>query len=152
MSIGDVKERAAYILKSKNPFHDQRGSIENYELVFPVNMANIITSLNRGDMRANHYHPEQTQQCLVVSGSYLSVFKDLTNPNAEIKTQIVKSGDIEVMPPMVAHTMIFLEPCVFINLVPGNRDHDKFNVTHTIKYELVSSEQAKAYLEQLKGQ
>jgi dTDP-4-dehydrorhamnose 3,5-epimerase-like enzyme len=151
MNNNEFKPRGAYIIKTKEPFRDERGSIDNYELVFPVNMANIITS-RTGDIRANHYHPEQTQQCLVVSGSYLSVFKDLTNPNAEIKTQIVKSGDLEVMPPMVAHTMIFLEPCVFVNLVPGNRDHDKFNVIHTIKYELVSPEQAKAYLEQLKGQ
>ena len=143
-------ERFEYIIKSKNPFKDQRGIIDNYDLIFPVNMANIITS-KKGSIRANHYHPEQLQQCLLVSGRYISVFKDLTVPNAKVRSQIIRAGDLAVMPPMIAHTMIFLEDSAFINLVPGNRDHDKFG-QHTVPYPLVTPEEAKKYIEQYTNQ
>ncbi len=144
----NLKERSEYVIKSKNPFIDNRGAIENYDLVFPVNMANIITS-KAGTMRANHYHPEQLQQALVVSGRYISVYKDLLN-NGNINSHVIKAGDLVVTPPMVAHTMIFLEDTIFINLVPGNRDHDKFDITHTIKYELVPESEKQRYINQYK--
>ena len=144
----EEKERDEYVIKSKNPFNDARGVIENYDLIFPVNMANIITS-KAGSLRANHYHPEQLQQVLVVSGKYISVYKDLTIQNAPIKSQIVQAGDLAVMPPMVAHTMIFLKDCIFINLVGGNRDHDKFG-KHTVPYELVKPNEIGNYLEKFK--
>lgn len=139
-----VKERVEYIIKSKNPFADARGVIDNYDLIFPVNMANIITSKG-GSLRANHYHPEQLQQVLIISGRYISVSKDLCVPNAKINVIIANAGDLVVTPPMVAHTMLFLEDCTFINLVPGNRDHDKFG-QHTIPYELVKKEEIQSYI------
>ncbi|MDO8563587.1 MAG: hypothetical protein Q7R87_01110 [Nanoarchaeota archaeon] len=139
-----IKERKEQVIKTSNPFVDGRGRIDNYELIFPVNMANIITSKSN-TIRANHYHPEQLQQVLIISGKYISVYKDLTNPDSEIKTHIVEAGDLVVTPPMIAHTMIFLEDCIFINLVPGNRDHDKFG-THTVPYELVKKEEIGDYI------
>jgi len=142
----EISERKEYIVKSKNPFKDARGVIDNYDLIFPVNMANIITS-KAGSIRANHYHPEQLQQVLVVSGSYVSVYKDLINPNGEIHSHVIRAGDLAVMPPMIAHTMLFLEDCVFINLVSGNRDHDKFG-QHTIPYMLVPDSDKRKYIDQ----
>lgn len=138
------EERSEHIEHSTNPFVDVRGRIDNYDLVAPINMANIITSQPR-TIRANHYHPEQLQQCLVVSGSYISVFKDLLNPDAELQSQVVRAGDLAVMPPMVAHAMIFTEDTVFLNLVGGNRDHDQFG-KHTIPYVLVKDEDIDSYL------
>ena len=107
-------------------------------------MANIIVS-KAGSIRANHFHPEQLQQVLLVSGKYISVFKDLLMPNSKTHSQIINAGDLAVMPPMVAHTMIFLEDSTFINLVGGNRDHDKFG-QHTVSYELVPSAEAQEYI------
>ncbi|MDP1729408.1 MAG: hypothetical protein Q8L27_04355, partial [archaeon] len=123
---------------------------DNYDMIFPVNMANIITS-TKSSIRANHYHPEQLQQALLISGKYISVHKDLTDKNSPIHSHIVKAGDLVVTPPMVAHTMIFVEDSIFINLVPGNRDHDKFG-QHTIPFILVNNEQAKLYLEKHKSE
>jgi dTDP-4-dehydrorhamnose 3,5-epimerase-like enzyme len=140
----EIKERKEYVIKTSNPFVDARGRIDNYELVFPVNMANIITS-ESNTLRANHYHPEQLQQVLIISGKYISVYKDLTNPDSEIKNHIVQAGDLVVTPPMVAHTMIFLEKTIFVNLVSGNRDHDKFGI-HTVPYELVKKEEIGDYI------
>ena len=146
--MSEIKERAEYIIKSKNPFKDERGVIENYDLIFPVNMANIITS-KKGSIRANHYHPEQLQQVLIINGKYISVYKDLSVPESEINAHVVKAGDLIVTPPMVAHTMIFLEDTIFVNLVPGNRDHDKFG-QHTIPYGLVKKEEIQNYIDKFR--
>jgi dTDP-4-dehydrorhamnose 3,5-epimerase-like enzyme len=143
----DIKEREEYVIKTKNPFKDERGVIDNYDLIFPVNMANIITS-KPGNVRANHYHPEQLQQVLIVTGKYISVSKDLIG-DGKVNVKVVEAGDLVVTPPMVAHTMIFLEDTTFINLVPGNRDHDKFG-QHTIPYELVKKEEVQQYIDKYK--
>ncbi len=140
-----IGEREEYVLKTKNPFVDARGRIDNYDLIFPVNMANIITSTS-GSLRANHFHPEQLQQVLIISGKYISVYKDLLFPDAPVKSHVISAGDLVVTPPMVAHTMIFIEDTTFLNLVPGNRDHDKFG-QHTVPYELVKKEEAQSFID-----
>ncbi len=140
----DQKERDESLIKGADPYEDERGKINNFHLPQPINLLATITS-KKGSVRANHYHPIQQQMCLVISGSYISVYKDLTVPNSPMKHQLVKSGDLSVMPPMVAHTMIFLEDTTFLNLVGGNRDHDKFS-QHTIKFELVKQEEIQSYI------
>ena len=139
-----TKEKVERIIHSVNPYIDARGKIENYLLPQTINLLATITS-KKGSIRANHYHPEQEQMCLVISGSYVSVYKDLTISNSQIRHQIIKAGDLSIMPPNVAHTMIFLEDSVFLNLVNGNRDHNKFE-EHTIKYELVKPSEIDDYL------
>ncbi len=145
-----IRERVEKVFKTSDPFVDARGRIDNYPLPCPVNMANVITTKKPEDeypIRANHYHPEQTQMCLVISGSYISVHKDLAIPEAPIHSHVVRAGDMVLTPPMVAHTMIFLEDTAFINLVGGNRDHDKFNKEHTITYTLVPKTDIQKYIE-----
>ncbi len=144
-AMDPLHERAEYIQKTSNPFVDVRGRIDNYDLVAPINMANIITSAPR-TIRANHYHPEQLQQCLVISGSYISVFKDLLRPDAVLQSQVVRAGDLSVMPPMVAHAMIFTEDTVFLNLVGGNRDRDTFG-KHTVPFTLVTDADIDGFIE-----
>jgi len=139
-----LRERGEYIIKGVDPHEDERGKINNFHLPQPINLLATITS-KKETIRANHYHPIQQQMCLVMSGSYVSVYKDLAIPNATIKQQVVKAGDLSIMPPMVAHTMIFLEDTVFLNLVGGNRDSDKFG-EHTIKYELIKPEEVQSYI------
>ena len=139
-----TKEKVERIINAVNPYVDVRGKIENYLLPQTINLLATITS-KKGSIRANHYHPEQEQMCLVISGSYVSVCKDLTISNSQIRHQIIKAGDLSIMPPNVAHTMIFLEDSVFLNLVNGNRDHNKFE-EHTIKYELVKPSEIDDYL------
>ena len=33
--------------------------------------------------------------------------------------------------------MVFLEDSVFLNLVNGEREHENYGMTHTLKFELV---------------
>lgn len=145
--IPNFKERGETVFKGENPFEDARGKILNYTLPESINLIGLITS-KKGCMRANHYHPVQEQKVLLVTGKYISVHKELLVPESQIKYHVVKAGDCVITPPMVAHTMIFLEDSTFLNLVNGNRDHDKYG-QHTIPYQLVRPEEVSSYISKL---
>ena len=129
-------EDLEYIIRGGKEFIDDRGKILNFELTEPINLIGYIES-KYGTVRANHYHPIQEQKCLLIKGKYVSVVKDLDDPNAVIETRLIKEGDIAVIRPNVAHTMVFLEDSIFLNLVRGEREHENYGITHTIPYILV---------------
>ena len=133
----DIRPELEYTVQGGKEYIDDRGKISNYELTEPINLIGYIES-KEGTVRANHYHPIQEQKCLLVKGKYISVIKDLSNPKAQIKTQIIREGDIAIIKPNVAHTMVFTEDSIFLNLVRGEREHENYGVTHTIPYELVN--------------
>ena len=61
-----------------------------------------------------------------VKGKYISITKDLLDPNSVIETRLVDEGDLSTIPPNVAHTnMVFIEDSIFLNLVNGEKDHKK---------------------------
>ena len=126
-----------YIDEGGNCHVDDRGIIRNYELTEPINLIGYIES-KKGTVRANHYHPIQEQKCLLISGRYVSVTKDLAYPDAPVEYKIIKPGDIAIIRPNVAHTMVFLQDSIFLNLVRGERDHGNYGITHTIPYKLVT--------------
>jgi len=138
------------VIKGSKEFDDERGSISNYELPEMINWIGLIFS-KKGTLRANHYHPIQEQKCLLISGKYLSVYKDLSNSNGEIKEKIIEAKDLEVIQPNIAHTMIFLEDSVFINLVNGEREHENFG-KHTIPFNLVDDKDIDKYILKFKNE
>ncbi|WP_435189583.1 NAD-dependent epimerase/dehydratase family protein [Pseudothioglobus sp. nBUS_23] len=139
------------IQKGQKEFIDDRGKISNFELTEPINLIGYIES-KAGTVRANHYHPIQEQKCLLISGQYISVLKDLSDSNSVIETNIINPGDIAVIHPHVAHTMVFLEDSVFLNLVRGEREHENYGVTHTIFYELVNESFRKQIVDYYKAE
>lgn len=138
-SVKNINPALEYIDRGGKEFVDSRGRIDNYELTEPINLIGYIES-KKGTVRANHYHPIQEQKCLLVKGQYISVIKDLSVPNAPIETRVINEGDIAIIKPNVAHTMVFTEDSVFLNLVRGEREHENYGVTHTIPYKLVDDE------------
>jgi len=148
----DKQEESREVLEYKfnggKEFVDERGRITNYELPEPINWIGWIES-KKGTVRANHYHPIQEQKCILISGRYISVFKDLKKPNSPMTTQLMEPGDVVVTKPNVAHTMVFLEDSLFLNLVNGEREHDNFG-KHTIPYELVDDRMRDELLENYK--
>jgi nucleoside-diphosphate-sugar epimerase/cyclopropane fatty-acyl-phospholipid synthase-like methyltransferase len=124
------------VVKGSNEYVDERGKISNYELTEPINLLGYIESKS-GTVRANHYHPIQEQKCLLVKGQYISVLKDLSYEGAPLETQVINAGDLAVIKPNVAHTMVFTQDSVFLNLVRGEREHDNYGITHTLPYKLV---------------
>lgn len=138
-SSTDVPTSNEKIEIGTNNFIDDRGIISNYYFKDNLNMIGYVESIS-GSIRGNHYHPIQTQKCLLIKGKYISVTKDLLNENSVIETRLIEEGDLSTIPPYVAHTMIFLEDSVFLNLVNGEREHENYGTTHTYKYDLVKKE------------
>ncbi len=126
-----------HIFKGENDFIDKRGKISNYELPEPINLIGYIES-KKGTVRANHFHPIQEQKCLLVKGQFISIYKDLINSNSPRITHVVNEGDLIVTKPNVAHSMVFTEDSIFLNLVRGEREHENYGITHTIPYTLVN--------------
>ena len=104
---------------------------------------------NKGSIRGNHYHPIQTQKCLLVSGSYISVTKDLSDTTPVVETRHVKSGELSVIPPNVAHTMIFLEDSELLNS-DWEREHENWWNYTIIPYELVDDKLSTDLIESYK--
>ena len=125
-----------YVRDGGNEYIDLRGKISNHELTEPINMIGLIDS-KKGTIRANHYHPQQEQKCLFTKGQIIEVFQDILNPNSPKVTQVVNAGQLSIIKPNVAHTMIFTKDTTFLNLVRGEREHENYGVTHTIKHMFV---------------
>ena len=136
----NLKKDLEYVRDGENEYIDERGKISNHELTEPINLIGLIDS-KRGTMRANHYHPMQEQKCLFTKGQIIEVFQDILNKNSPKITQVVNEGQLSVIKPNVAHTMIFSKDTVFLNLVRGEREHDNYGVTHTIKHVFVDDKE-----------
>ena len=145
----ELFEELEYLQRGEKEYIDERGKISNYELTEPINLIGYIES-KTGTVRANHYHPIQEQKCLLIKGKYISVIKDLADPNAVVETNIINEGDLSVIKPNVAHTMVFLEDSIFLNLVRGEREHENYGITHTIPYRLVDEDMRKELLNNYK--
>ena len=137
------------IIEGKDSFEDTRGLITNYYFDEPLNLVGYVSS-TKGSVRGNHYHPIQTQKCLLISGSYISVTKDLNEENSVVETRYIKPGELSIIPPNIAHTMIFLEDSVLLNLVAGEREHQNYGITHTIPYKLVDEKLSKNLIDSYK--
>jgi nucleoside-diphosphate-sugar epimerase/quercetin dioxygenase-like cupin family protein len=136
----NLTEDLEYVLDGDNEYIDSRGKISNHELTEPINLIGLIDS-KKGTIRANHYHPQQEQKCLFTKGQIIEVFQDLLTPNSPKITQVVNEGQISIIKPNVAHTMIFSKDTTFLNLVRGERDHENYGITHTIKHVLVDEKE-----------
>ena len=138
-----------YIRDGKDKYVDQRGTISNHELTEPINLIGLIDS-KKGTVRANHYHPQQEQKCLFTKGQIIEVFQDIINPNSPKVTQVVNAGQLSIIKPNVAHTMVFSKDTTFLNLVRGERDHDNYGITHTIKHTIVNEKEKELLLKYYK--
>ena len=136
----DIIKDLEYVRDGENIFKDKRGKISNHELTEPINLIGLIDS-KKGTIRANHYHPQQEQKCLFTKGQIIEIFQDIVNPNSPKITQVVNEGQLSIIKPNVAHTMVFTKDTTFLNLVRGERDHQNYGTTHTIKHVFVDEKE-----------
>ena len=129
-----------HVVEGKNLFIDKRGTISNHELTEPINLIGMIES-KKGTIRANHYHPQQEQKCLFTKGQIIEIFQDIINPNSPKITQVVNEGQLSIIKPNVAHTMVFTKDTTFLNLVRGERNHENYGITHTIRHVFVDEKE-----------
>ena len=133
----DLIKELEFVKNGENLFIDNRGVISNHELTEPINLIGMIES-KKGTIRANHYHPQQEQKCLFTKGQIIEIYQDIINPNAPKITQVVNAGQLSVIKPNVAHTMVFTKDTTFLNLVRGERNHENYGITHTIQHLFVN--------------
>jgi len=138
----DLIEDLEHVRDGDNEYIDTRGKISNHELTEPINLIGLIDS-KKGTIRANHYHPQQEQKCLFTKGQIIEVFQDILNPNSPKITQVVNEGQLSIIKPNVAHTMVFTKDTTFLNLVRGEREHNNYGITHTIKHVFVDEKEKK---------
>ena len=138
-----------YVKDGEDIFEDKRGYISNHELTEPINLIGMIES-KKCTIRAKHYHPQHEQKCLFTKGQIIEIYQDLINPNSPKITQLVNAGQMSVIKPNVAHTMVFTKDTTFLNLVRGERDHDNYGITHTIKHVFVDDKEKKLLLKYYK--
>ena len=136
----DLIKELEHVRDGDNEFVDSRGKISNHELTESINLIGLIDS-KKGTIRANHFHPQQEQKCLFTKGQIIEIFQDILNPNAPKITQVVNEGQLSIIKPNVAHTMVFTKDTTFLNLVRGEREHDNYGITHTIKHVFVDEKE-----------
>ena len=136
----DLIKELEHVRDGEGLFIDKRGMISNHELTEPINLIGLIDS-KKGTIRANHYHPQQEQKCLFTKGQIIEVYQDIINPNSPKITQVVNAGQLSIIKPNVAHTMVFSKDTTFLNLVRGERDHENYGITHTIKHVFVDEKE-----------
>ena len=136
----DLIKDLEHVRDGGNEFIDYRGKISNHELTEPINLIGLIDS-KKGTIRANHYHPQQEQKCLFTKGQIIEIFQDILNPNAPKITQVVNEGQLSIIKPNVAHTMVFTKDTTFLNLVRGERDHENYGISHTIRHWFVNEKE-----------
>ena len=129
-----------HVRDGENEYIDSRGKISNHELTEPINLIGLIDS-KKGTIRANHYHPQQEQKCLFTKGQIIEIFQDILNPKSPKITQVVNEGQLSIIKPNVAHTMVFTKDTTFLNLVRGEREHNNYGITHTIKHVFVDEKE-----------
>ena len=134
-----------YIKDGDNEYIDARGKISNHELTERINLIGLIDS-KKGTIRANHYHPQQEQKCLFTKGQIIEIFQDILNPGSPKITQVVNEGQLSIIKPNVAHTMVFSKDTTFLNLVRGEREHNNYGITHTIKHVFVDEKEKELLL------
>lgn len=145
----NIKKDLEHVKNGEKEFIDGRGKISNHELPEPINLIGLIDS-KKGTTRANHYHPIQEQKCLVTKGQFISVYQDLLNKNSPKITHVVDEGQLIITKPNTAHTMVFSKDTIFLNLVRGEREHDNYGVTHTIRHVLVDDKEKNLLLNNYK--
>ena len=141
----DLIKDLEYVKDGEDEYIDSRGKISNHELTEPINLIGLIDS-KKGTMRANNYHTQQEQKCIFTKGQIIELFQDLLNQNSPKITQVVNEGQLSVIKPNVAHTMVFTKDTAFLNLVRGERDHKNYGTTHTIRHNIVSEKEKKLLL------
>ncbi len=103
-------------------FEDERGVIVNVLEHQQFEHLAFITS-TEGSVRGNHFHANEDQWLFIVSGRMAVRAIDIITE--EKWNYMVEEGQLEYMPPGIAHAYYFPMDTVMLNITPkGRRDAD----------------------------
>jgi quercetin dioxygenase-like cupin family protein len=109
----------------KPEFVDERGAIsillsgDN----IPIKSVLLITS-KTGSVRSNHYHKKDSHYCYILSGK--AEWREKPVEGGEIESIVLNAGDMIYTPPMIVHSVKFLEDTVFFAFSAESRERDDY--------------------------
>lgn len=124
------------ITKIKIVTKDSRGDISDIFYKHPVDHVAIINS-KKGVFRGDHYHKLTTQHMYMTKGSLRYYYRKLKNGNNNVKSVIVKKGEMVTTPPYEVHALEILQDNQFVVFSEGKRggkdyENDTFRVFPSI--------------------
>jgi quercetin dioxygenase-like cupin family protein len=99
-------------------FEDDNGEIANI-LDVAIGHVAVIRSV-AGAVRGNHYHKQDEQWIYVASGRM--VVRAIDPVTERQWNYYVEEGELEYMPPGIAHAYYFPKETLFLNMTPRPRD------------------------------
>ena len=132
----DLIKDLEHVRDGEGLYKDSRGTISNHELTEPINLIGLIDSRKEQSEQITIIH-NKSKNVYSLKVKLLKSFKILLIPNSPKITQVVNAGQTSIIKPNVAHTMVFTKDTTFLNLVRGERDHENYGITHTIKHLFV---------------
>lgn len=107
----------------ESPFIDERGEIQ--PLVDVQMESCVLIHSKKGTLRANHYHQTDWHYCYVLSGT-IEYFHRPHGVEQRPEKVLIKTGQMFFTPPMVDHTMVFLEDTSFLTWGRNSRAQEVY--------------------------
>ena len=111
------------IVQLQKAIVEDRGIIQML-IDFPIGSALVITS-KKGTTRGNHYHLEDDHYSYLESGK-IEYFYRTAGSSEDPNVNIIIPGHMFYSPPMVEHTMKFLEDSKFYVFAKRQRDQESY--------------------------
>ena len=124
------------VIDLEAPFADARGAIQ--PLVDETMESAVWITSTKGTIRANHYHKTDWHYCYVVKGRIEYHHRPHGSAD-EPDVVVIETGQLFFTPPMVDHTMVFLEDTVFLTLGRNSRRQEVYEAD-VERIEMVSAE------------
>ena len=116
-------EKDPVIVQLQKAIVEDRGVIQML-IDFPIGSALVITS-KKGTTRGNHYHLEDDHYSYLESGK-IEYFYRTAGSSEDPNVDIIEPGQMFYSPPMVEHTMRFLEDSKFYVFAKRHRDQESY--------------------------
>lgn len=122
------------VIKKKQPeFVDERGGITSILSGDNPNIKSILLITSKaGSIRSNHFHKKDSHYCYIVSGK--AEWREKPVDGGELESVILEAGDMVFTPPMIVHTVKFLEDTIFFTFATESRLQENYEAD-TIRTE-----------------
>ena len=97
-------QRNVNITTMKPAFEDQRGSIWDFLTDETIHHIGLLIT-KKDTIRGKHFHKEQKQYTLVLSGKIRVTAKNLHDNNSELEIKELKKMDMVFFPPYMYHSV-----------------------------------------------
>ena len=124
------------VIDLEAPFADARGAIQ--PLVDETMESAVWITSTKGTVRATHYHKTDWHYCYVVKGR-IEYHHRPHGSEATPDVVVIEAGQLFFTPPLVDHTMVFLENTVFLTLGRNSRRQEVYEAD-VERIEMVSAE------------